>query len=151
MKKKVSINATSVCKMQIQAIHDAMSILSGKWKFRTYDRESKVGSFVTKPTGLRLGFENREPVLTYLLEVISSHGWKYEVKADVPLVFATITATAPWSVLVCRTNKCDRFLWAFLVLASRLLQTWAACPFYERTKYWSRRSYQESQLIGTSS
>lgn len=33
MRKEAKINTTSACKMQIQAIRDAMSILSGKWKF----------------------------------------------------------------------------------------------------------------------
>ena len=33
MKKEIKVNSTSFCKMQIQAIQDAMSVLSGKWKF----------------------------------------------------------------------------------------------------------------------
>ena len=33
MKKEASVNATPVCQMRMQAISDAMSILSGKWKF----------------------------------------------------------------------------------------------------------------------
>ncbi len=33
MKKKAEINSTSVCQVRIQAISDAMSLLSGKWKF----------------------------------------------------------------------------------------------------------------------
>jgi len=33
MKKKAEINATSVCQVRMQAISDAMSLLSGKWKF----------------------------------------------------------------------------------------------------------------------
>lgn len=33
MKKKVVINSTPVCQVRMQAISDAMSILSGKWKF----------------------------------------------------------------------------------------------------------------------
>ena len=33
MKKTANVNTTSFCKMQIQGIHDAMSVLSGKWKF----------------------------------------------------------------------------------------------------------------------
>jgi DNA-binding HxlR family transcriptional regulator len=33
MKKEESINNTPVCKVRMQAISDAMSLLSGKWKF----------------------------------------------------------------------------------------------------------------------
>lgn len=33
MKKIRSINATAVCQVRMQAITDAMSLLSGKWKF----------------------------------------------------------------------------------------------------------------------
>lgn len=33
MKKKPIINTTPVCQIRMQAISDAMSILSGKWKF----------------------------------------------------------------------------------------------------------------------
>ncbi len=33
MKKKALINNTKVCQVRMQAISDAMSILSGKWKF----------------------------------------------------------------------------------------------------------------------
>ncbi|KAB2818027.1 winged helix-turn-helix transcriptional regulator [Phaeocystidibacter marisrubri] len=33
MKKKASINATPICRVRMQAISDAMSLLSGKWKF----------------------------------------------------------------------------------------------------------------------
>ena len=33
MKKSAEINSTAVCQLRIQAISDAMSILSGKWKF----------------------------------------------------------------------------------------------------------------------
>lgn len=33
MKKKAIINNTPVCKVRMQAIGDAMSLLSGKWKF----------------------------------------------------------------------------------------------------------------------
>lgn len=32
-KKNAKINATSVCRVRMQAISDAMSLLSGKWKF----------------------------------------------------------------------------------------------------------------------
>lgn len=33
MKKRAVINDTPVCKVRMRAISDAMSILSGKWKF----------------------------------------------------------------------------------------------------------------------
>lgn len=33
MRKNVEINATPVCQVRMQAISDAMSLLSGKWKF----------------------------------------------------------------------------------------------------------------------
>lgn len=33
MKKTAEINATPVCQLRMQAISDAMSLLSGKWKF----------------------------------------------------------------------------------------------------------------------
>lgn len=33
MRKNAEINVTSVCKVRIRAISDAMSLLSGKWKF----------------------------------------------------------------------------------------------------------------------
>lgn len=33
MKKKAVLNNTPVCQVRIQSISDAMSILSGKWKF----------------------------------------------------------------------------------------------------------------------
>ena len=33
MKKNAAINATPVCQIRMQAISDAMSLLSGKWKF----------------------------------------------------------------------------------------------------------------------
>lgn len=33
MKKQAEINATPVCQVRMQGIRDAMSILSGKWKF----------------------------------------------------------------------------------------------------------------------
>lgn len=33
MKKNARINATPVCQVKMQAISDAMSLLSGKWKF----------------------------------------------------------------------------------------------------------------------
>ncbi|HNX07435.1 MAG TPA: helix-turn-helix domain-containing protein [Bacteroidales bacterium] len=33
MKKNAEINTTPVCKVRMQAISDAMSLLSGKWKF----------------------------------------------------------------------------------------------------------------------
>lgn len=33
MKKKAIVNDTIVCQVRMQAISDAMSILSGKWKF----------------------------------------------------------------------------------------------------------------------
>ncbi|PWV46490.1 helix-turn-helix domain-containing protein [Chitinophaga sp. S165] len=33
MKKQSVLNTTQVCKVRIQAIKDAMEILSGKWKF----------------------------------------------------------------------------------------------------------------------
>lgn len=33
MQKKTEINATPVCQIRMQAITDAMSLLSGKWKF----------------------------------------------------------------------------------------------------------------------
>ncbi|MBK6833318.1 MAG: helix-turn-helix transcriptional regulator [Bacteroidetes bacterium] len=33
MKKRAKINSTPVCKVRMQAINDAMSLLSGKWKF----------------------------------------------------------------------------------------------------------------------
>ena len=32
MKKRAKINSTPVCKVRMQAINDAMSLLSGKWK-----------------------------------------------------------------------------------------------------------------------
>ncbi|MEZ4919530.1 MAG: helix-turn-helix domain-containing protein [Saprospiraceae bacterium] len=34
MKKKALINNTPICKIRMKAISDAMSILSGKWKFQ---------------------------------------------------------------------------------------------------------------------
>lgn len=33
MKKRAEINSTPVCQVRMQAISDAMSLLSGKWKF----------------------------------------------------------------------------------------------------------------------
>jgi len=33
MRKNAEINATPVCQVRMQAISDAMSLLSGKWKF----------------------------------------------------------------------------------------------------------------------
>ncbi|MBK6834135.1 MAG: helix-turn-helix transcriptional regulator [Bacteroidetes bacterium] len=33
MKKRAKINSTLVCQVRMQAINDAMSLLSGKWKF----------------------------------------------------------------------------------------------------------------------
>lgn len=33
MKKKIKINSTMACQVRMRAISDAMSILSGKWKF----------------------------------------------------------------------------------------------------------------------
>lgn len=33
MKKKSNINSSPVCQVRMQAISDAMSLLSGKWKF----------------------------------------------------------------------------------------------------------------------
>ena len=33
MKKKATVNNTFVCQVRMQAIRDAMSVLSGKWKF----------------------------------------------------------------------------------------------------------------------
>lgn len=33
MKKNAEINSTPVCQVRMQAISDAMSLLSGKWKF----------------------------------------------------------------------------------------------------------------------
>lgn len=33
MKKSANINTTPVCQVRMQAISDAMSLLSGKWKF----------------------------------------------------------------------------------------------------------------------
>ena len=33
MKKQAKINSTAVCQVRMQAISDAMSLLSGKWKF----------------------------------------------------------------------------------------------------------------------
>lgn len=33
MKKSATINATPICKIKMQGISDAMSLLSGKWKF----------------------------------------------------------------------------------------------------------------------
>jgi DNA-binding HxlR family transcriptional regulator len=33
MRKNAAINVTTVCQVRMQAISDAMSILSGKWKF----------------------------------------------------------------------------------------------------------------------
>lgn len=33
MKKSAKINSTPVCQVRMQAISDAMSLLSGKWKF----------------------------------------------------------------------------------------------------------------------
>lgn len=33
MKKQAEINSTQVCQVRMQAISDAMSLLSGKWKF----------------------------------------------------------------------------------------------------------------------
>lgn len=33
MKKSAKINSTQVCQIKMQAISDAMSLLSGKWKF----------------------------------------------------------------------------------------------------------------------
>lgn len=33
MRKKAEINTTPVCQIRMQAITDAMSLLSGKWKF----------------------------------------------------------------------------------------------------------------------
>ncbi|KAB7727264.1 transcriptional regulator [Rudanella paleaurantiibacter] len=34
MKKKAQVNDTPVCQVRMQAIGDAMSVLSGKWKFQ---------------------------------------------------------------------------------------------------------------------
>lgn len=47
MKKKATINDTTVCKLRMQAISDTMSILSGKWKFHI------VGTLLE---GNKLGF-----------------------------------------------------------------------------------------------
>ena len=33
MRKKAEINTTPICQIKMQAISDAMSLLSGKWKF----------------------------------------------------------------------------------------------------------------------
>ncbi|WP_066759431.1 winged helix-turn-helix transcriptional regulator [Crocinitomix algicola] len=33
MRKKAQINETPICQLRMQAISDAMSVLSGKWKF----------------------------------------------------------------------------------------------------------------------
>ncbi len=33
MKKRAKINSTPVCQLRMQAINDAMSLLTGKWKF----------------------------------------------------------------------------------------------------------------------
>ena len=46
MKKKAEINVTPVCQVRMQAISDAMSLLSGKWKFHilgTLIEGSKLG------------------------------------------------------------------------------------------------------------
>ncbi|MBE7640292.1 MULTISPECIES: winged helix-turn-helix transcriptional regulator [Salegentibacter] len=46
MKKKAEINNTPICQVRMQAISDAMSILSGKWKFHilgTLMEGSKLG------------------------------------------------------------------------------------------------------------
>jgi DNA-binding HxlR family transcriptional regulator len=46
MKKKAVVNDTPVCQIRMQAITDAMSILSGKWKFHilgTLIEGSKLG------------------------------------------------------------------------------------------------------------
>ena len=47
MKKNISINATPVCQVRMQAISDAMSLLSGKWKFHI------IGTLIE---GCNLGF-----------------------------------------------------------------------------------------------
>ena len=47
MKKKAKVNATAVCQVRMQAISDAMSILSGKWKFHI------LGTLIE---GTKLGF-----------------------------------------------------------------------------------------------
>lgn len=46
MKKSAKINATPVCQVRMRAISDAMSLLSGKWKFHilgTLIEDSKLG------------------------------------------------------------------------------------------------------------
>lgn len=43
MKKKPTINTTTSCKVRIQAIQDAMEILSGKWKFHILGTLMQVG------------------------------------------------------------------------------------------------------------
>ncbi len=46
MKKKAIVNDTPICRVRMQAISDAMSILSGKWKFHilgTLIEGSKLG------------------------------------------------------------------------------------------------------------
>jgi DNA-binding HxlR family transcriptional regulator len=47
MRKNAEINATPVCQVRMQAISDAMSLLSGKWKFHI------LGTLIE---GNRLGF-----------------------------------------------------------------------------------------------
>jgi len=47
MKKKATVNDTPVCQVRMQAISDAMSILSGKWKFHI------IGTLIE---GSKLGF-----------------------------------------------------------------------------------------------
>lgn len=47
MKKNAQINVTPVCQVRMQAISDAMSLLSGKWKFHI------LGTLIE---GNRLGF-----------------------------------------------------------------------------------------------
>jgi DNA-binding HxlR family transcriptional regulator len=60
MKKNAEINSTPVCQVRMQAISDAMSLLSGKWKFHI------LGTLIE---GNTLGF-------MYLLREINGIGTK---------------------------------------------------------------------------
>jgi DNA-binding HxlR family transcriptional regulator len=44
MRKNAEINATPVCQVRMQAISDAMSLLSGKWKFHIIKGTSRFGN-----------------------------------------------------------------------------------------------------------
>lgn len=87
MKKKAVINDTPVCQVRMQAISDAMSILSGKWKFHI------LGTLIE---GQKLGFMD-------LLREVQGIGTKMLSKElrDLEmnrLVSRTVMATKPITV-----------------------------------------------------